>query len=100
MTQLFDRIFSIFSIEYIFIVIVASYLVIKTVDYFNGERVVPTWAKRLITFLVGAASFVLFKGFTEVTFERLLSSYLGAVFIYDAAIKYLLKVFGVDYKGD
>ena len=98
MEHLVDRILQIFSLEYMFSVIVASYFIIKVIDALNGDKVVPTKVKRLITFGVGAISFCIFHWATEISFETLVSSYLGAVFFYDAVIKFLLKKLDVDYR--
>lgn len=98
MEVLIERIFGIFSLEYMFSVIVASYLVIKLVDVLNGERVVPTWLKRLITCLVGAVFFVVFAKFTDVTVQCLMASFFSAVFVYDMAIKVIIKKFNIDYR--
>lgn len=98
MEVLIEKIFDIFSLEYMFSVIVASYLVIKFVDTINGERVVPTWLKRLITCLVGAVFFVVFAKFTDVTIQCLMASFFSAVFVYDTAIKVIIKKFNIDYR--
>lgn len=98
MEVLIEKIFDIFSLEYMFSVIVASYLVIKLVDALNGERVVPTWLKRLITCLVGAVFFVVFAKFTDVTIQCLMASFFSAVFVYDTAIKVIIKKFNIDYR--
>ena len=98
MEQLVDRILQIFSLEYMFSVIIASYFIIKVIDSLNGDKAIPTKFKRLITFGVGAISFWIFRTFTSVTFETLVSSYLAAVFFYDSVIKLLLRKLDVDYK--
>lgn len=98
MEVLIEKVFGIFSLEYMFSVIVASYLVIKLVDTINGERVVPTWLKRLITCLVGAVFFVVFAKFTDVTIQCLMASFFSAVFVYDTAIKVIIKKFNIDYR--
>lgn len=98
MELLFEKLFGIFSLEYMFSVIVASYLVIKLVDALNGKKVVPTWLKRLITCLVGAVFFVVFVKFTDVTVQCLMASFFSAVFIYDAAIKVIIKKFNIGYR--
>ena len=97
MEHIFDRIVDIFSLEYMFSVIVATYLVIKFADSVNGDKAVPTWLKRLTTLVVGIILFAVFRKYTDVTMECLITSYLAAVFIYDTAIKYLLKKFKIDY---
>lgn len=98
MEQLFARLFEIFSLEYIVCVIITSYFLIKIVDYMNGVKEVPTWLKRGITFIVGAIYVVFFKKFSDCTVQCLVSSFFVALFIYDGAIRYLLKKFDIDYK--
>lgn len=98
MEPIFERILSVFSFEYMLSVIIASYFVIKVIDSFNGDKAVPNRTKKLITFGVGAISFWVFRTFTEIAFETLISSYFAAVFFYDAAIKYLIQKLNVDYK--
>lgn len=98
MEQIFDRVISAFSVEYMLSVIIASYFVIKFIDFANGGKAVSEIVKRLITFAVGAVSFGLFKYYTALSFETLVSSYFAAVFFYDAVIKYLIRKFDIDYK--
>ena len=57
MEHLVDRMLQIFSLEYMFSVIIASYFIIKIIDSLNGDKVVPTKVKRLITFGVGLFRF-------------------------------------------
>lgn len=98
MDVLFAKLFEVFSLEYMFSVIVASYLVIKLVDALNGEKVVPSWLKRLITCVVGAILFIVFVEFTGVTVQCLIASFFSAVFIYDTAIKVIIKKFNIGYR--
>ena len=94
----FEKLFDIFSLEYMFSVIIASYLVINLVDVINGEKVVPTWMKRVITFIVGVILFVVFIKFTDETVQCLMASFFSAVFVYDTAIKVLIRKFNIDYR--
>lgn len=98
METLFTKLFEIFSLEYMFSVIVASYLVIKFIDAINGKGAVPTWAKRLVTCIVGIILFVVFIKFTDITVQCLMASFFSAVFIYDTAIKFIIKKFNIDYR--
>lgn len=100
METLFAKLFEIFSLPYMFSVICCSYFVIKLIDYFNGERAVPCWLKRTVTFFIGALFFGIFVAFTDISCECLISSYFCAVFTYDAAIKVLIKKLSIDYKKD
>lgn len=98
MDGLFIRLFDIFSLEYMFSVIIATYFLIKLIDILNVEATVPTWQKRLVTFAVGTAAFVIFRKFTDIPTDSLIASYFAALFVYDTAIKFLIKKFNVDYK--
>lgn len=98
MDVLVTKFFEIFSLEYMFSVIVASYLIIKLVDALNGENIVPTWLKRTITCAVGVALFVVFIKFTDVTLQSLIASFFSAVFVYDTAIKVIIQKFNIDYR--
>lgn len=98
MEVFFEKLFDIFSLEYMFSVIMASYLVIKLVDVINGEKVVPTWMKRVITFIVGVILFVVFRKFTDETVQCLMASFFSAVFVYDTAIKVIIRKLNIDYR--
>lgn len=98
MDALFAKLFDIFSLEYMFSVIVASYLTIKMVDVLNGKKVVPSWLKRLITCLVGVSLFIVFAKFTDVTIQCLIASFFSAVFVYDTAIKVIIEKFNIGYR--
>lgn len=98
MEILFEKLFEIFSLEYMFSVIVASYLVIKLVDVLNGKKVVPSWLKRLITCIVGVILFGVFAKFTDINVQCLMASFFSAVFVYDTAIKVIIQKFNIDYR--
>lgn len=100
MESLFTAIFGIFSLEYMFVVIIASYFVLKVIDKLNGDYTIPTWLKRLTTIAVGVAVAYAFWVFGEDNFQKLSASFFAAVFCYDAAIKYLIQKFNIDYKKD
>ena len=98
MDVLVAKFFEIFSLEYMFSVIVASYLIIKLVDVLNGDSIVPTWMKRVITCVVGALLFIIFIKFTDVTLQSLIASFFSAIFVYDTAIKVIIQKFNIDYR--
>lgn len=98
MEQIITRFFDMINVGYFVSVILLSYLLIKVVDFFNKEKNIPTWVKRVITFMVGIALFFVFKYFGKTTFEELFTSYLLALFVYDAAIKLLIEKLHIEYK--
>ena len=99
MDELLIKVSDAISIEYMIVVIIASYFVIKVIDHLNGETPVESWVKRLVTCVVGVLMFWVFKTFSDVTFQTLVASFFAAVFFYDSAIKGLMKKFGIDYKS-
>lgn len=98
MDQLIARLMDAFSVGYMFCVIAGSYMVIRFIDHCNGTRKVPTWQKRCVTCVIGALFFVVFREYTEESFESLLTSFFASLFVYDSAIKWLLKKLNSGYK--
>lgn len=98
MDQLIARLMDVFSVGYMFCVIAGSYMVIRFIDQCNGTRKVPTWQKRCVTCVVGALFFVVFREYAEESFESLLTSFFASLFVYDGAIKWLLKKLNSGYK--
>lgn len=98
MEILFSRLFEVLSLEYMFSVIVASYLTIKLVDVLNGERIVPSWMKRVITCVVGVILLIVFAKFTDVTIQCLIASFFSAVFVYDTAIGAIIRKLNIGYR--
>jgi len=90
---------SIFSYEYMLSVIAASYFILKVIDVLNKERELKTWHKQAVTFLVGLILFILFRLYTEIPMETLLVSYFASLFVYDVAIKFILKKLKINYKS-
>lgn len=98
METLLGKLFEIFSLEYMFTVIMCSYFVIKIIDVINKDKAVPTWMKRVVTFIVGVVGIIIFKMYTDVGVQTLLASFFAAVFVYDTAIKTIIRKFNIDYK--
>ena len=92
-TKFIEELLSHFDIGYMFTVNVATYLVIMTIDKLNGERVVPTYLKRIIAFIVGAI--IAFKvtnfGSDKTT---ILYSFILSLVSWDVLFKPLLNKVG------
>ena len=73
-----------------FSVNVLTYLIIKTIDYLNGDKSVPTWLKRTIAVISGlilALIIILMSGFTS----SLLYSFILSLVSWDIIFKPVLK---------
>ena len=96
--QLTNLLINSFDFGYMFSVNVLTYLIIKTIDYLNGDKSVPTWLKRTIAVISGlilALIIVLMSGFTS----SLLYSFILSLISWDTIFKPLLKfIKGASYK--
>ena len=96
--QLTNLLINSFDFGYMFSVNVLTYLIIKTIDYLNGDKSVPTWLKRIIAVISGlilALIIVLMSGFTS----SLLYSFILSLVSWDTVFKPVLKyIKGASYK--
>lgn len=97
--QLTSMLLNSFDFGYMFSVNVLTYLIIKIIDYLNGDKAVPTWLKRTIAVICGlviAAIIYFTGGYTN----SLLYSFILSLVSWDAIFKPLLKfIKGASYKS-
>nr|UWI21837.1 MAG: hypothetical protein [Bacteriophage sp.] len=93
-----DGILSNFDFGFMFIVNVLTYIIIKVIDYFNGDNKVPTWQKRciLIISIFTMAIIYIASGYDN-TIMLVNSAILAPVF-WSWAVSPILKKLGVGYK--
>lgn len=93
-----DRILSNFDFGFMFIVNVLTYIIIKTIDYFNGDNKVPTWQKRCVLVISIAAMIGIYivSGYDN-TIMLVNSAVLAPVF-WSWVVSPILKKLGVGYK--
>lgn len=87
-----------FDFAFVICVNVLAYLVIKLVDKLNGNKVVSTWNKRVITLvcavLMGVIYFSLKLGDVKVVLNSIILSFV----FWSWVIKPILSFFKIDYK--
>lgn len=87
-----------FDFAFVICVNVLTYLVIKLVDKLNGDKVVSTWNKRVITLvcavLMGVIYFSLKLGDVKVVLNSIILSFVFWSWI----MKPILGFFKIDYK--
>ena len=82
-----------FDLAYMFAVNVATYIIIKVVDNLNREKVVPTYLKRIIAFIVGAViAFAVISFGTDKTI--ILYSFVLSLVSWDILFKPILNIIG------
>lgn len=86
-----------FDLAYMFAVNVATYIIIKVIDNLNGEKIVPTYLKRIIALIVG-----IIIAFTVVSFGAdktiILYSFILSLVSWDYLFKGIVKKLSIDYK--
>lgn len=93
-----DGILSNFDFGFMFIVNVLTYIIIKVIDYFNGDNKVPTWQKRCVLVISIAAMIGIYiiAGYDN-TIMLVNSAILAPVF-WSWVVSPILKKLGIGYK--
>lgn len=93
-----DGILSNFDFGFMFIVNVLTYIIIKVIDYFNGDNKVPTWQKRcvLVISIAAMASIYIAAGYDNAI--MLVNSAILAPVFWSWAVSPILKKLGIGYK--
>lgn len=93
-----DRILSNFDFGFMFIVNVLTYIIIKVIDYFNGDNKVPTWQKRcvLVISIFTMVMIYIASGYDN-TIMLVNSAVLAPVF-WSWVVSPILKKLGIGYK--
>lgn len=89
-----------FDFAYMLIINVLTYMIIKIIDYFNGDKKVNTWLKRVIlcvSIIIIATIYVL-TGYENKII--LLNSTIIAPVFWSWILKPILKKLGIDYKQE
>lgn len=87
-----------FDFGFMFIVNVLTYIIIKVIDYFNGDNKVPTWQKRcvLVISIATMAMIYIASGYDN-TIMLVNSAVLSPVF-WSWVVSPILKKLGIGYK--
>lgn len=100
MEKIFDIVLSSFDFGYTLSVNILTYLCIKLLDSLNKEKVVPTWAKRIIAVVCGitlASIIVTTQGYSNI----IMYSFILSLVSWDVIFKPLLKYFkNLDYNDN
>lgn len=87
-----------FDFGFMFIVNVLTYIVIKVIDYFNGDNKVPTWQKRCVLVIsIFTMTMIYIASGYDNTIMLVNSAILAPVF-WSWVVSPILKKFGVGYK--
>lgn len=98
MEQLQEILITNFNFAYMLSINILTYMLIKTIDYFNKDKKVSLLTKRLVLVLCTIVLFIIYKLFTTIDNEILINSTIAAPVFYSWVIKPLLKKYNVGYK--
>ena len=93
-----DKIINNFDFAYMFIVNVLTYIIIKIIDYVNGDAKVPTWTKRLIliiSIIIVTTIYVILNYDNKIT---LLNSAILAPVFWSWIMRPIFIKLGIGYK--
>lgn len=93
-----DGILSNFDFGFMFIVNVLTYIIIKVIDYFNGDNKVPTWQKRCVLVISIAAMIGIYIAAGYDNTIMLVNSAVLAPVFWSWVVSPILKKLGVGYK--
>lgn len=93
-----DGILSNFDFGFMFIVNVLTYIIIKVIDYFNGDNKVPTWQKRCVLVISIAAMIGIYIAAGYDNTIMLVNSAILAPVFWSWVVSPILKKLGVGYK--
>lgn len=93
-----DGILSNFDFGFMFIVNVLTYIIIKAIDYFNGDNKVPTWQKRCVLVISIAAMIGIYIAAGYDNTIMLVNSAILAPVFWSWVVSPILKKLGVGYK--
>lgn len=93
-----DGVLSNFDFGFMFIVNVLTYIIIKVIDYFNGDNKVPTWQKRCVLVISIFTMTMIYIASGYDNSIMLVNSAILAPVFWSWAVSPILKKFGVGYK--
>lgn len=93
-----NGILSNFDFGFMFIVNVLTYIIIKVIDYFNGNNKVPTWQKRCVLVISIAAMIGIYITAGYDNTIMLVNSAILAPVFWSWVVSPILKKLGVGYK--
>lgn len=97
---LIKQVFDSFDIIYILMINIVTYFLIKTADYFNGNKKVPVLTKRIFLVLATIIMFCIYKYNNYDDALKLINSSISAPVIWTWILKPIINKLKIGYKQD
>lgn len=98
MEQIINLIIENFNFAYMLSINILTYMIIKTIDYFNKDKQVSLLIKRLILIVCTIVLAIIYKLFTNIDNEILLNSTIAAPVFYSWILKPIITKYNIGYK--
>lgn len=95
-----NQIINNFNFAYMLSINILTYMLIKTLDYFNKDKQVSLFIKRLILVLSTIILAIVYKIFTDINNEILLNSTIAAPVFYSWVLKPIITKYNIGYKKE
>ena len=98
MDTIINQIISNFNFAYMFVVNVLTYVLIKIIDYVNGEKAVSVLQKRLLLFM---SILIVYSIYTDIGYDNkiiLINSSIVAPISWSWILRPIITKFGFGYK--
>ena len=96
--NILEQVISNFDFAYMISINTLTYIIIKFIDFVNGERPVKRWAKKLVLVLSTIFCCIIYKYFTDITNSVLINSTILAPVAYSWIFKPILKKLNINYR--
>lgn len=97
-SQIINQIINNFDFVYMLVINILTYLIIKTIDILNGEKVISTWTKRIVLIISIIFVFIGYKINNYPNNIILINSTIAAPVFWSWCLKPILNKLGVGYK--
>lgn len=97
---LIKQVFDSFDIIYILMINIVTYFLIKTADYFNGDKKVSVLTKRIFLVLATIIMFCIYKYNNYDDALKLINSSIAAPVIWSWILKPIINKLKIGYKQD
>lgn len=97
-TNIINQVLSNFDFAYMLVINILTYIIIKIADIINKDKVVKTWAKRLILLIASTVVFILYYITNYDNIVVLINSTIAAPVFWSWVLKPILTKLNMDYK--
>lgn len=99
MEQIYNILINNFDIAYMLSINILTYIIIKIIDYLNGEKKLKLIYKRLVLIITTIICCIIYKFTTEIDTYILINSTIAAPVFYSWIMKPIIKKLKIQYNG-